>query len=145
MTNPLDSLRQGLQGLRKQVEVRKSRIEVDLKAGKQVSESDEEWIDGAGNIVDEQRVVENLENASDYERGLERLNPKDRGIVERLQVLTRSEALQAALTIQQYIQEIDDPFARKLEAMVSSFGRQTRLLEFQTLTTTHITDYFPRK
>ena len=44
-----------------------------------------------------------------------------------------------------YIQDIDEPFARKLEGMLSSFGRQTCLLEFQNLTPTLMTDYFTRK
>jgi DDE superfamily endonuclease len=57
---------------------------------------------------------------------------------------TRNEALQAARVIQHYVQEVNDPFARKLEAMVSSFGHQMRLLESQSLAPTQITDYFPR-
>jgi hypothetical protein len=50
-----------------------------------LSESDEEWLDGEGNLIDEERVLELLENASNYERGLERLNSKDRGVVQKLQ------------------------------------------------------------
>ena len=57
---------------------------------------------------------------------------------------TRNEALQAALMLQRYVQDLDDPFARKLEGILSSFGRQTRLSEFKTLVPTEITDYFPR-
>ena len=44
-----------------------------------------------------------------------------------------------------YIQDIDEPFACKLEAILSSFGRQTCLLEFQNLTPTFLTDYFTPK
>ena len=44
-----------------------------------------------------------------------------------------------------YIQDIDELFAHKLEAILSSFGHQTCLLEFQNLTPTLMTDYFTRK
>ena len=67
MTDPLNSLQKGLQILQNDVRARKSRIEADLRAKKTITESDEEWIDGAGNLVDEERVVEELEKASDYE------------------------------------------------------------------------------
>ena len=53
MTNPLASLRKGLQTLRNQVHERKSRLETGLKAGENLTESDEEWLDGAGNLIDE--------------------------------------------------------------------------------------------
>ena len=57
---------------------------------------------------------------------------------------TRNEALRAAPIIQHYVQELDDPFAHKLEAMMSSFGHRMSFLESQSLAPTQITDYFPR-
>ena len=87
MAIPLYSLQKGLQILQNQVQSRKSRIGTDLKANKVLTESDEEWLDGEGNLVDEERVVQDLQSASDYEMGLKRLNTKDQGIVKRLQLL----------------------------------------------------------
>ena len=58
---------------------------------------------------------------------------------------TRKEALSAALTIQKYIQDIDDPFARQLEGILGSFGHQTRLLEAQSMVPTLLTDFFSHK
>ena len=84
---PIDSLKKGLHTLRIQVQDRKSRIESDLKAGKAISEIDEEWLDGDGNLIGEEQVVRDLEEASDYERGLERLDVESQSIVQRLQVL----------------------------------------------------------
>ncbi|KAF8268944.1 hypothetical protein EI94DRAFT_1726481 [Lactarius quietus] len=55
--------------------------------GKAISEIDEEWLDGDGNLIGEERVVQDLEEASDYERGLERLDMESRGIVQKLQGL----------------------------------------------------------
>ena len=57
MKNPLDSLKKGLHTLRNQVQEWKSRIEADLKAGKAISESDEEWLDGEGKLIGEEQVV----------------------------------------------------------------------------------------
>ena len=53
------------------------------------------------------------------------------------------EALQASLTLKKYPQNFDDSFAHKLEAMLSSFGHKTRLIESQNLKPTLVTDYFP--
>ena len=57
---------------------------------------------------------------------------------------TRKEALQAALVVQEFLQELNIPYARHLEAELHSFGYQTRHVEFQSMQTTHITDYFVR-
>jgi predicted nucleotidyltransferase len=46
---------------------------------------------------------------------------------------TRNEALQDTLVVKEYIQELNDLFARKLEAIIDIFGWQTRLVEAQSL------------
>ena len=55
---------------------------------------------------------------------------------------TQKEALSAALTIQKYIQDIDDPFACQLEGIFGLFGHQTHLLEAQSMVPTLLTDFF---
>jgi hypothetical protein len=55
---------------------------------------------------------------------------------------TYREVFQAASVINRYAEHIDSPAARKLEAILASFGRQMWLDRSQALTTTHITDYF---
>lgn len=57
---------------------------------------------------------------------------------------TYRELFQAASVINRYAEHIDDPVARKLEAILASFGHQMRLERSRALTTTHITDYFHR-
>ncbi|KAJ6605486.1 hypothetical protein DFH09DRAFT_897382 [Mycena vulgaris] len=42
---------------------------------------------------------------------------------------TRKEALQAAATLRKFIADVDEPFARKMEAILSTFGRETRCEE----------------
>jgi hypothetical protein len=58
---------------------------------------------------------------------------------------TRKEALQAALVLKKYLQHVNSPFARKLEGILGSFGRQTRLTVLQDMRPTLLTDYFSRK
>ena len=62
----IDVLKKGLKFLKKHVATRKEQLEADLKAGKLISAKDEEWLDGAGNLIDEEHVVEVLDNESSY-------------------------------------------------------------------------------
>ena len=52
------------------------------------------------------------------------------------------EALAACQTLQQFVADIDEPFARKLKALLSRFGHQTWLEEIQSLQPSKITDFF---
>lgn len=45
---------------------------------------DEQWLDHDANTIDKQRVLEILEAASDYEKGLEQLDKKGKDIVKKL-------------------------------------------------------------
>ena len=58
---------------------------------------------------------------------------------------TRQELLQAASVISSYVNTLDSTFARKLEVALASFGHQICLEESQSMTATHINDYFTRK
>ena len=78
---------------------------------------DEEWLDGAGNMIDEERVVEVLDNESDY----------------------------AKSTIEKYVAAMDEPYARKLESILADFARSTRLIEAQKMKVSVLTDYFAHK
>ncbi|KAI6115883.1 hypothetical protein F5141DRAFT_1212471 [Pisolithus sp. B1] len=86
-------LKKGLTKLWDQIQDRKAKLTTKLKAGQPISEVDQEWLDGDGNLVDEEQVVEGLDNAS--------------------------------LLLREYVKDIDDPFARKLELMLGSFGWTT--------------------
>jgi DDE superfamily endonuclease len=58
---------------------------------------------------------------------------------------SRREALSAASIICKYIVDSDKLFARQVEAILASFGRQTRFDEVQSLKPTTINDYFAPK
>jgi hypothetical protein len=81
---PLQILKKGLKKLSERIKDRKNELTAKLADTESISPSDKEWLDNEGNTVDEQRVVETLEMASDYERGVERLEEKDKGIVQKL-------------------------------------------------------------
>ncbi|KAG6377392.1 hypothetical protein JVT61DRAFT_15188 [Boletus reticuloceps] len=66
---------------------RRTKLEADLKANQPISETDEDWLDNAGNLVDEEWVVELLDCASDYERGVEKLDEKGKFVVPKLKDL----------------------------------------------------------
>ncbi|KAF5334080.1 hypothetical protein D9758_017665 [Tetrapyrgos nigripes] len=57
---------------------------------------------------------------------------------------SRRQALEAVSTLTRYISTIDDEFARKLESLLGSFSRQTRLEDIRAQHDTQITDYFQR-
>ncbi|KAF8149040.1 hypothetical protein B0H34DRAFT_667879 [Crassisporium funariophilum] len=57
---------------------------------------------------------------------------------------TRREVLKAVLTIGRYIEDMNDPIARKVEAILGSFNRQLRLDETKGLKNTTVTDFFQK-
>ncbi|KAF9501872.1 hypothetical protein BDN71DRAFT_1438594 [Pleurotus eryngii] len=206
---PLDILKEGLAKLKDRVKARKKNLLARLQKKEKISDADEQWLDHDANLVDEEAIIDALEKASDYERGLTRLTPHQKGLVQTLKDLgngilqrgnrmaieellnpvserenidnisaeeifrsvqemreamemmevnggddgedgvieekpTRKEALTAAATLGKYISDINEPFARKLEAILASFGRQTRLEATCSLEPSFITDYFIR-
>ena len=54
----------------------------------------------------------------------------------------RREVLKAVLTINKYIDGLDDPFSRKIEGLLRSFNRQLRLHETKTMKNTVLTNCF---
>ena len=58
---------------------------------------------------------------------------------------THCEALQAVLTLQEYIGAIDDPFVCKLEVMLNLFGWMTQAAVAQSMKDTKLMDYFDHK
>ena len=57
----------------------------------------------------------------------------------------QKEALSTVLTIQKYIQDINDPFACQLKGILGSFSCQTCLLKTQLMVPTLLTDFFSHK
>ena len=80
----METLKNGLNRLKDQHKERREYLLAELKAKRTISESDQDWLDGAANLVDEERLVETMENAIDYGSGIAGLSPKEQEIVEEL-------------------------------------------------------------
>ncbi|KAN0136894.1 hypothetical protein V8E53_005335, partial [Lactarius tabidus] len=81
---PLEILKQGLRSFSQKIKQRKDELEAKLKQCEALSLADENWLDSEANVVDEQQVLEQLESASDYERGLACLDDEGKAIVKKL-------------------------------------------------------------
>jgi hypothetical protein len=57
---------------------------------------------------------------------------------------TRREVLKAVSTIGRYIEDLNEPIARKMEAILGSFSRQLRFDETRTMRNSVLTDFFQR-
>jgi hypothetical protein len=85
--NPLHVLKKGLAKLTDSIKARKDNLLARINGKERISDEDEEWLDNAGNLVDEEAVVDLLENASDYEHGLTQLTSQQKSLVDKLKEL----------------------------------------------------------
>ncbi|KAJ7175606.1 hypothetical protein C8R46DRAFT_1030644 [Mycena filopes] len=83
----LEILKKGLSALKNSVKERRTKLLARLKKEEKLSPADKAWLDNDGNQVNEDAVIQKLENASDYERGLSCLNSNEAGLVEKLKGL----------------------------------------------------------
>ena len=80
----LEVLQKGLKTLTDRIKIKKEALQAQVAECQSISSQDEQWLDHDANLVDEQRVLEILEDASDYERGFARLDEQQKGLVEKL-------------------------------------------------------------
>lgn len=81
---PLERLKNGLLKLKKQVEEKRKALQAKLANREKISEADEGWLDNEANLLNEEQLVDELENASDYERGVGRLDDAKKALRHRL-------------------------------------------------------------
>ncbi|KAF8218806.1 hypothetical protein L208DRAFT_1347099 [Tricholoma matsutake] len=91
--NPLDVLKSGLTNLKNLTKTREDDLLAHLYRKEKISAKEEEWLDNAANPVDEEAVVVLLEDASDYECRLTRLNSQQKPLVEKLKELSEKVVL----------------------------------------------------
>ncbi|KIJ90741.1 hypothetical protein K443DRAFT_116166 [Laccaria amethystina LaAM-08-1] len=84
---PLNILKKGLEKFSNSIKTRKDVLTSKLSRRESISSADERWLDFEANTVDEERILNDLERASDYERGLERLDADGKAIVKKLREL----------------------------------------------------------
>ena len=80
-------LKSGLMNLKNLTKTRRDDLLARLHRKEKISAKEEEWLDNAANPVEEEAVAVLLENASDYEHGLTRLNSQQKSLVEKLKEL----------------------------------------------------------
>jgi hypothetical protein len=85
ISKALEVLKKELKISQAQVKAKKEKLQAQLFERKSISLHDKKWLDNKANLVDEQQVLDALEKASDYERGLERLDDVQKGVVKKLQ------------------------------------------------------------
>jgi hypothetical protein len=86
--NPVEVLKRGLKVLETRIKAKRHDLTSKVAAKTKISEEEEEWLDmGDGNMVDEVHVIDELENTSNYERGLGRLDKKSKAVVQKLREL----------------------------------------------------------
>jgi hypothetical protein len=87
-SKPLDTLKKGLATLQRHISAKRDALTTCFKNRQPISKADETWLDqGEGNMVDEERVLDLLERAPDYEQELQQLSLQDKLVVENLQKL----------------------------------------------------------
>lgn len=84
---PLYVLRKGLEHLRNNVKTRRDHLLAQLADKQPITSEDEHWLDNDANLIDEERILETLEKASDYERGVNRLDDMGKAVVTKLREL----------------------------------------------------------
>ncbi|KAJ6608161.1 hypothetical protein B0H10DRAFT_2227081 [Mycena sp. CBHHK59/15] len=77
----LARLKKGLSNLKENFKKRRDALQERLNKQEKISPADEAWLDNDANQVDADAVVDKLENASDYERGLSRLDSAEIRVV----------------------------------------------------------------
>ena len=97
----------------------------------------------AHNIYDatDQDIYEAVMDAKKAREGMD--NNSDSPMIDAAPTRTRTEALQAVCVLLEYTQGIDTKYARKFEAVLGVFGRETHTLGMQNMSDMKITSYFP--
>ncbi|KAF8905996.1 hypothetical protein CPB84DRAFT_1770763 [Gymnopilus junonius] len=80
---PLEVLKRGLAKFSKSIKDRKDALTTKLQRKETISSADEHWLDQEANTIDEQCIIDKLDEASDYERGLAKLDDAGKAIVKK--------------------------------------------------------------
>jgi hypothetical protein len=95
---PLMILKKGLIKLFQSTKTRNDEIQAKLFWSKTISSADKQSLGNDGNLVDEHHILDMLESASDYERGIECLDVTKKATVKRLREWAGDRAAHHYLT-----------------------------------------------
>ena len=82
--NPLDILKKCFSKFFRNIKDRKDKLNASLSWGKAISPSDKQWLDNEGNTIDNERILEALEVAPDYNKAITELDRNGQEIVRKL-------------------------------------------------------------
>lgn len=89
-------LREGLSRLKETNSRRREEITAAITAQQLVSPDDEDWLDNAGNHVEEQQLIDELEQATNLEQAVAGLGERQKGLVARLKEMAGGVAVKVA-------------------------------------------------
>ncbi|KIK00821.1 hypothetical protein K443DRAFT_7397 [Laccaria amethystina LaAM-08-1] len=131
---PLEILKKGLTKFSKKIKERKDALEAKLARKETISADDEHW-HIYQSVMDAVAARENIEiNGGD--------DVDDDINTSHEPPPTRRDVLKAISTIGKYTDDMNDPIARKMEAILGTFTRQLRLDETRTMKNSVLTDFF---
>ena len=84
----LEIPRKGLAKFTAKIKTRKEELSARLARAETISSLDEHWLDNEANTIDEERDLDALESALDYEQALEQLNDDGKAIVQAGDLVT---------------------------------------------------------
>ena len=82
--HPLETLKKGFSELFRNIKDRKGKLNVRLSQGEAISPSDKQWLDNEGNTIDDERILEALELAPDYNKAVAKLDSNEQEIMRKL-------------------------------------------------------------
>ena len=85
-------------------------------------------MDGEGNPVDEERVIDLLENASDYDQGFAGLCKMDKNVVQRLKILANAIAAPVGKK-RKCMSSLIFPVTQKLQSFLSFHRSQSKRIK----------------
>ncbi|KAJ7794662.1 hypothetical protein B0H14DRAFT_2922691, partial [Mycena olivaceomarginata] len=84
----LDAIKRGLTSFQGTQKSRKDALLARLARKEKISDEEEHWLDNDANNVDECALIQELETASDFERGMARLDSAKQKLLAKLKRLT---------------------------------------------------------
>ena len=87
----LEDVKDGFSKLKKSTDDRRKALLDCLARKEKLSDDDERWLDTDGNLVDEFRIINILEAASDFEQAVGRLSDEEMAILHRLRGAAKVE------------------------------------------------------
>lgn len=92
----LDILRKGLKSLQNSITVKRDHLLTQLAEKKSITSLDKHWLNNDANLVNKEYILDTLEKASNYKRGVERLNNEGKANVIRLWELSSDLSLKVS-------------------------------------------------